>query len=262
MPKIALNHLEVLEKYKTPETAIFTDIDGTISEIVPRPHEAEVDQEMRGILLEIQKRYKLLAFITGRSVENARNMVDIEDALYIGNHGMEYLKGNQVIIDPEAAHYQSQIRNIEEVLKNKLNMNGLILENKRISLAVHYRLIKEQEKAKATILKIINTLNLSPDLAVFPGRKIIEIKPTTGRNKGTIIREMVKKYGIKQLIYLGDDTTDQDAFKIIRELNKNSFTGISIVVLSEETPQKVIEDADYSVGNIKELEDFFNWLLA
>jgi trehalose 6-phosphate phosphatase len=262
MLKDVLKHLEELGIYKNPETAVITDIDGTISEIVPRPDEAEVDQEMRLILVEIQKRYKLLAFITGRPVESARKMVDIEDALYIGNHGMEYLQGNQIILDPEAANYQSQIRNIEEILKNKLDMDGIILENKRTSLAIHYRLIKNQQKAKTTILKIIKTINLSPDLAVFTGRKIIEIKPKTVNNKGTIITEIVKKYDIKQLIYAGDDTTDQDAFKIISKLNKNSFTGISIVVLSDETPQKVAEDADYSVGNIKELEEFFYWLLV
>ncbi|MDD1775651.1 MAG: trehalose-phosphatase, partial [Methanobacterium sp.] len=127
MLKDVLKHLEELDIYKNPETAVITDIDGTISEIVPRPDEAEVDQEMRVILVEIQKRYKLLAFITGRPVESARKMVDIEDALYIGNHGMEYLQGNQIILDPEAANYQSQIRNIEEILKNKLDMDGIIL---------------------------------------------------------------------------------------------------------------------------------------
>jgi trehalose 6-phosphate phosphatase len=262
MPDYILLNLDRLKTYKNIRTAIITDIDGTISEIVPKPDQASVTAERKEILKMLGGKFKLLAFITGRTIDNARQMIKLEGALYVGNHGMEYQKNNQTIVDPKTAIYQTEFKEIENELQCLLKISGILLENKKTSLTIHYRLTKNPKKARSTILNRIKDLNLSNNLITMEGRKIIEIKPQTGNNKGTIINKIVDEYQINQLIYCGDDKTDSDAFQAIKSLNEvNSFQGISVVVLSAETPDNLLENADYYVNNIEELFKFFKWLI-
>lgn len=262
MPEDLFQHLKELESFKTPQTAIITDIDGTISEIVPQPDEAIVGSEMKETLRKIGDKFKLLAFITGRTIEKARRMVNVEGALYVGIHGMEYQKNNHIVYDPKTSRYRSQINELEDKLGKKLDLPGIIMENKRTCLTIHYRLNKNHERARETILNAIKSLKLSSELKISEGRKIVEIKPQIGNNKGAIINKIIDEFQINHLIYMGDNTTDVDAFKEIKSLDKcDSFQGISIVVLSTETPQYVMDSADYYVNQVSELVKFFNWLL-
>ena len=112
MPKNLLNHLKDLEKYKNPETIIVTDIDGTISTIESLPHQAVVTTNMKCILNRIQENFKLLAIITGRSLEDALKMINIPGILYIGNHGMEYQIKNEIITDKKILNYIPQINDL------------------------------------------------------------------------------------------------------------------------------------------------------
>lgn len=262
MPENILKHLKGLETFKDSNTVVITDVDGTLSEIVQEPDDAIVDDEMKVILRNLVNKFQFLIFITGRTIRNVRKMVDIFGALYIGNHGMEYLENDEIVLGPEISGYRKEIGEIEAKLKNRLNLSGLIFENKKTCLTIHYRMNENQEMARIIILDEIKKLGLSRDLKVSEGKKVIEIKPQTGNNKGTIIRRMVDDHQIHQLIYCGDDTTDVDAFEAIKRLNmKPSFNGISIAVLSNETPVNVVNTAQYYVNSIPELKTFFNWLM-
>ena len=262
MPENIFNHLKNLEQFKNTKTAIITDVDGTLSEIVPSPDDALVDDEMKRILKNLARKFKFLIFITGRTIENVRIMVDIPGAYYIGNHGMEYQVNNKIVFDPKVDIFRKEIGKIEGKLKKKLNLPGLIFENKNTCLTVHYRMSENQDMARISILNEIRQLNLAKELKVTEGKKVIEIKPQIGNNKGTIIRSIVKDKKLDQVIYCGDDTTDIDAFRAIETLNNQpSFKGISIVILSKETPVNVANNAQYYVNNISELKSFFNWLM-
>ena len=72
MPKNIFNHLKNLETCKNTRTAIITDIDGTLSEIVQNPDDALVDDEMKEILKELSRKFQFLILITGRTIENVR----------------------------------------------------------------------------------------------------------------------------------------------------------------------------------------------
>ena len=262
MPENVFNQLKNLELYKNAKTAIVTDVDGTLSEIVPKPDNALIDSEMREILKLLENKFKLMVFISGRTIENVRKMVDIPGALYIGNHGMEYQKDGKIELDPDALQYKTEIGEIEKNLRKKLNLPGVILENKKTGLTVHYRLNEHQEMARISILNEISQLVISKGLMISEGKKIIEIKPLNANNKGTIIRRIVDDYKIDQMIYCGDDTTDIDAFNAIKSLNrKPSFKGASIVVLSKETSVNVVDSAQFYVNSIPVLKSFLYWLL-
>ena len=263
MPKNIFNHLKNLETCKNTKTAIITDVDGTISQIVQNPDDALVDDEMKEILKELSRKFQFLIFITGRTIKNVRKMVDIPGSYYVGSHGMEYQENHEIVTDPKVESFKNEIAEIEVELKKRLNLPGLIFENKNTCLTIHYRMNENQEMARISILNEIKQLKLSKDLLISEGKKIVEIKPQTGNNKGTIIGRIVEDKKLDQLIYCGDDTTDIDAFKAIETLNNHpSFKGISIVILSKETPPNVVNNARYYVNNIGELKSFFKWLIA
>jgi trehalose 6-phosphate phosphatase len=259
------DNLKEIEKYKNPETIIVTDIDGTISTIQSLPHEAVITRNMEDVLTKIQKKFMLLAIITGRPLSDAFKMIDIPGILYIGNHGMEYQKNNSVVTDKKILKYIPKINKLYEKLKAEPNikMSGIILENKNACLSIHYRLSENPQIARKNILQTLKNIKIVEELQIKEGKKIIEIRPPVGNDKGVIIKKIVKKYHTKKLIYLGDDITDVDAFKEINNLsNNNNFQGISIVVQSDETPEFVLNNADYYVKSVEDVKKFFNWLLS
>ena len=264
MPKSLIDHLKEIEKYKNPETIIVTDIDGTISTITPLPQQAVITKSMKEILNKIQQKFKLLAIITGRSLENAIEMINISNILYIGNHGMEYQRNNKIITDKKTLKYIPQITNLHKTLEQEssIKIHGIILENKNTSISIHYRSTKDPQKAHKTIIDTLKDNKTMNGLQIKEGKKIIEVRPPTGNNKGKIINKIVKNYGANQMIYLGDDVTDVDAFKEISKLSKSKkFEGTSILVQSDETPEFVKNNAEYYVNSVEDVQNFFQWLL-
>ena len=265
MPKNLLDHLKEIEKYKNPETIIVTDIDGTISNIEPLPHHAVIKTSMKGMLNNIQQNFKLLAIITGRSLEDAMGMINIPGILYIGNHGMEYQRNNQIITDKKVLNYIPQINELYHELLDEPYMkhHGIVLENKNTSIAIHYRFTRDPKKARDTILEILKDTKTIKGLQIKEGKKIVEVRPPTGNDKGKIVNKIIKKYEAKQLIYLGDDVTDVDAFKEISKLNDEKNMGCtSVLVQSNETPEFVKNSAEYYVNSVEDVEIFFNWLVS
>ena len=264
MPKNLLNHLDELEQYKNPETVVVTDIDGTISSIVSKPYQAMITNNMKGILNNIQSKFKLLAIVTGRSLQDALQMVDIQGILYIGSHGMEYEKNNKIVTDKKALKYIPQLTDLYDELKHEPNMkhSGIILENKNTCISIHYRSTNNPQSVRKNILKTLENIRKTEGLQIKEGRKLIEVRPPIGNDKGKIINKIVKNYNANQLIYLGDDITDVDAFKEISRLTKEEkFDGTSILVQSNETPEFVKKNAEYYVNSIDDVEKFFNWIL-
>ncbi|UTB32567.1 MAG: trehalose-phosphatase [Methanobacterium sp. ERen5] len=262
-PKKLFNNLEKFERFKNPQTVIITDIDGTISKIATRPNEATVSNSMKNVLIQIQKKFHHLIIITGRSLEDAFKMIDIPGAVYIGNHGMEYMDDGLIILDEATVIYIPIFRELNEKLKNDKNINieGITLETKETSTSIHYRRAQNPETTRKTILKTLNNMEETEKLKIKEGKKIIEIRPPIGNDKGKIINQIIKRYGTKKLIYLGDDVTDMDAFKQISQLVENkTINGKSIVVCSNETPLTVSNSADYYVENVDSVETFLNGL--
>jgi trehalose 6-phosphate phosphatase len=263
--KYLFKNLEYLETFKNDRsTAIVTDIDGTISEIAPTPDEALVTDSMRNELIKLKEKFRLVAVVSGRSVLNARKMVGVEGLLYVGNHGLEFLKDGRISMYPEIEKYLSQIQKTGQKLKNGdlSNINGLIFEDKGICYSIHYRLSNPLENPRE---KIINTLQNDPEckkLKISEGRQLVELKPPVSYDKGTILNNIIEQHNLGKIIYLGDDITDADAFKKLKELEtKGKIKGASVLVLSNEIPSYVKKDSSFSVNDVNEVLKFFRWLL-
>ena len=265
MPKYLFNNLEYLETFKNDSsTAIVTDIDGTISEIAPTPNEAVVTDSMRKELVKLKEKFQLVAVISGRSVLNAKKMVGVEGLLYVGNHGLEFLKNNELHMLPEVAKYLPKIKKACAQLEcgDLSHLNGLIFEDKGICFSIHYRLSDNPENVREKILKTVEDDPQCRELKISEGRQLVELKPPVSCDKGTILNNIIEQYNLRKIIYLGDDITDSNAFNKLKELEKErKIEGVSILVLSNEIPFYVKKDSSFFVNDVDEVLKFFQWLL-
>lgn len=261
--KYLFDHYYELREFKNDsKTAIITDIDGTISEIVPTPMEAVVKPEIRDIVEEIANKFEFTGVMTGRSIKNAMDMMKSKKIIYIGNHGLEQFKNGKIHIEPEVEEYIPVIKKLAESIQKQLvNYECILFQDKELSFTVHYRLCNDGEEIRKRALDAITSIKESKDLKIAEGRKVIEIRPPIGHDKGTILQKFIFDNNIKKIIYLGDDITDVDAFNELNKLrNEGMIETFSIVVSSKETPDYVKESADYYVNSVDEVQNFFKWL--
>jgi len=264
MPKYLFDYLEYLYDFKNDKTSILTDIDGTTSEIATTPEDAVVTPSMQTLLFKLKEKFQMVGVISGRSAMNAKSMVGVDGLLYVGNHGMEYIHENEIFIDPEALKYLANIKRSIDKLKNGelSKINGLMFEDKGVCIAIHYRQCVPNENVRNRILDAINDSIDTSKLKLTEGRKIVEIKPPTSRDKGFIVEKIVEKYNLNRVIYLGDDVTDFDAFLKLKELEKTGKIRMaSIIVLSNEIPDYVKNSSLFYVRSVDEVQRFFKWLL-
>jgi trehalose-phosphatase len=247
-------HWESIKKRVKTARKVFilSDYDGTLTPIVSKPDLAILSEEMRQLLHSIvdHENYKL-AIVSGRTAEDIKKLVNINRAFYVGNHGLEIIGSDLHLIYPEAKRTIPVMKMIQEKLQKELNkIEGLIIEDKQLTLSVHFRLVPK--KYIATIKKAVKIITREhTDVRVTSGKKVLEIRPNIPWDKGKAALWVVRSIGEDVLpICLGDDKTDEDAFKAMKD-------GITILVAERKKPS----NAKYFVRNISEVQQFFNKLL-
>ncbi len=214
--------------------AILLDVDGVLAPIVARPEDARVPDEARAELRRLARRYALVACISGREGADARRIVGVPELVYAGNHGLE--------LEPEAAGWSEPLRRL------LAGVDWPELEDKGLSVSLHYRTAPDQTAAHERLEKIAAQARAAGFVARF-GRKVLEILPPVHADKGTAVRRLLTDRGLSRALYAGDDTTDLDAFAALAELE----LAIRVAVASAEGPQALIEAADLVVGSPGEL---------
>jgi trehalose-phosphatase len=216
--------------------ALLLDVDGTLAPIVPRPDDAHMPDETRSLLRELAARYALVACVSGRSSAEARRIVGVEELLYVGTHGLE--------LAPGAAVWRDQI----ERFAATVDWPPEWIENKSLSLSLHYRQSPEPEKSHLALERIAEAAEEVGLYSRF-GRMLLEILPAVDADKGTAIRSLLDERGLTRALYAGDDTTDLDAFRALEGLE----LGICVALTSSEAPAALVEAADIVLAGPNEL---------
>jgi trehalose 6-phosphate phosphatase len=216
--------------------ALLLDVDGTLAPIVPRPDDAHMPDETRSLLRELAARYALVACVSGRSSAEARRIVGVEELLYVGTHGLE--------LAPGAAVWRDQI----ERFAATVDWPPEWIENKSLSLSLHYRQSPEPEKSHLALERIAEAAEEVGLYSRF-GRMLLEILPPVDADKGTAIRSLLDERGLTRALYAGDDTTDLDAFRALEGLE----LGICVALTSSEAPAALVEAADIVLAGPNEL---------
>jgi trehalose 6-phosphate phosphatase len=227
---------------EAPEaTAILLDVDGTLAPIAPRPEDAVVPDETRGLLEQLVPRYALVACISGRPGEEVAELVGVKGIVYVGEHGLE--------LDPRAGDWAPRIAEFADSV-------DWPAERKRLTVSFHFR-TAQNEQAAVHELRAVADRALAEGLRPRWGRKVLEVRPPVDADKGTALRRLLDERGLRRALYAGDDTTDLDAFRGLDGLE----LAVRIAVASDEAPNDLGTAADVVVGGPEALADLLRALL-
>ncbi len=215
-------------------TALLLDVDGTLAPIVPRPQDARVPEETRVELRRLAGRYALAACISGRPGAEARQIVGVDELVYVGEHGLE--------LEPEAERWVEALHAFADATSE------WPAERKRLTLSFHWR-GAEDEQAALAALERVERRAAKAGLVARRGRKVLELRPPVAAHKGTAVSRLLAERGLRRALYAGDDTTDLDAFRALEEID----LGVRVAVVSAEAPPGLREAADVVVGDPAEL---------
>ncbi len=249
------------EVIKRSPFGLITDVDGTISQTAPTPQQARVSPLCRQYLSVLCDKLALVAAISGRPAAEVRNMINIDGMVYIGNHGLERWTGGHLKFLKDVQEYSGIIQAAIRELIPSLSIKGISIENKGVTASIHYRLCQDPQSAETNILAAIEDSPHARSLRIIQERMAIDLLPPIKVNKGTAILDLIQEYNLQGGIYLGDDLTDVDAFRAIHTACHDSdFQGFAIGITSQEMPEKLTEEADFTLNGVSEVERFLKWV--
>jgi trehalose 6-phosphate phosphatase len=244
-----------------PCLGLITDVDGTISPIVADPDRAVVTPKIRALLERLVPHLALVAVVSGRSVADLRARLNLPGLVYIGNHGFEWWRDNQIEVAPEAQAHRPALQAALKALRDQ-QQPGMLIEDKGATISVHYRQTADPVAVKAAFSPVVDQIAKQHSLTLFHGRMVFELRPPVEINKGTALEQLITQYHLDAAIYMGDDTTDADAMLMARQMSKNGRChALGLAVVSENTPYVVRDSADLSLDDVADVERFLAWLL-
>src|SRR5215211_162128 len=242
--------------------AIFTDIDGTLAPIVPTPDMSEVSEELKDLLSQLSERYLLVAGISGRKTEDALDLIGLEDVVYFGNHGFEILRDGEVEVIPEALPYLEKVQELEHLAREELVPQGAFVEEKGITASIHYR--NAPREVGEECVRFVKREGERLGLRITVGRGVVEARPPIRADKGTAVRTLVEEYHPQKAMFIGDDTTDLDAFRELEVLREEGALKeiLRIGVSSDEGPPEIEEQADIVVDGVDGVNEVLKQLIS
>jgi trehalose 6-phosphate phosphatase len=254
--------VEALEPIRSDpaHAAVLLDIDGTLAPIVRHAADAHVPEATRTLLIEIAKRYRIVGCVSGRRAATARQIVAIGTIAYIGNHGGELLRPGAIRpeVDPEVAAWTARVRAFAaRVYTGEHQRVRVRSEDKDAIAAFHWRGAPDEDAAAAAV-RAIAELAKDEGFAVHWGRKVLEVRPPVVLDKGLGIAKLLRGSSVTAAVYVGDDTTDLDAFRELRALTQSDVlaNAVCVAVRSDEAPPELAREADLTVdgtGGVREL---------
>jgi trehalose 6-phosphate phosphatase len=245
--------VEALEPLRADpsRSAVLLDIDGTLAPIVRHAADAHVPEATRSLLIEIARRYQVVGCVSGRRASTARQIVAIGTIAYVGNHGGELLRPRATSpeVDPELAAWTARVREFaERVYTSEHQRLRVRSEDKESIAAFHWRGAPDEQAAEKAVREIAEQAE-EEGFAVHWGRKVLEVRPPVVLDKGLGIAMLLRGGELDAAVYVGDDTTDLDAFRGLRALVESGAlaSAVCVAVSSDEAPPGLAQEADLTV---------------
>lgn len=213
---------------------LFFDYDGTLTSIVDHPEQAVLDDDMRRVLALAATSHPVFV-ISGRDLADVRDRVGVEGVTYVGSHGFHVMDAFPEIDRQALEEAASELKSAANELEQWLDyIEGVVIERKKFSFALHYRMVDRDD------LKQINSaasdiLERYASVTWKKGKKVIEFVPDIPWDKGCCVLALLSRLeeGAREAevypVYIGDDVTDEDAFRVIER-----GSGLSVLVAEEE----------------------------
>ena len=215
----------VLKRVHSAEKILLLlDYDGTLTPIVKTPDLAILSSNSRRLLKKLSTRV-VLGIISGRSLRKIKSLVRIPGIIYAGNHGLEIEYAGVQWRYPGIKEFSNILDDIAGVLQKKLgNIRGIALEHKGLTLAVHYR--KANKRYWPYVEEAFNSAVSARKVKTVKGKRVFEAKPLIKWDKGKAALKIIHKMKCSVLpLYIGDDITDEDAFKAVKNKGITVYVG-------------------------------------
>ncbi|ALP53928.1 hypothetical protein Tel_12725 [Candidatus Tenderia electrophaga] len=247
----ALDSLDRIVPDADGDVALFLDFDGTLTPIVSQPDQAALSTTMRTTLQHLAGLCEL-AVISGRDLADVRRRMGIEGIWYAGSHGFELTgPGGQHDEYQEGGAYLPKLDQAQRQLNDQIgDIQGCLVERKRFAIAVHYRQVDNDDavnEIKQTVKQIHSAVE---GLRLSTGKMILELRPDIDWDKGKALHWLMQMMDLDPArfrpIYLGDDVTDEDAFREIKG------EGVGILVAPADQPTR----ARYRLADVDAVQTF------
>jgi trehalose-phosphatase len=231
--------------------SLFLDFDGTLVPIEADPTSPRLDPATAETLKLISSQDCLVTtIISGRAVEDLYTRIRLKGLIYAGNHGLEIFGRRLCFVESVASSRRKQLEKLCEQLNAQLQpIAGSLVEFKGLTASVHYRQVAElrHRTVERTVrMAVARTGGL---FRLNPGRKVFEIMPDSGWHKGAAVRWINSHIQEEVLsVYLGDDTSDEEAFRVLPDAITIKVGGAPITC------------ARYQLPNPTAVHEFLLWL--
>jgi trehalose 6-phosphate phosphatase len=198
---------------------LFLDFDGTLAPIVEDPDAASIPPKTKEQLASLAQRPRFpIAIISGRALSDLRQRVGLQGLFYAGNHGLEIAGPGLTFVQPAALERVPALQELSRSLERKLwDLPGTHVDNKGLTATVHYR--KARHADREDIRRIVReSIAAAGDLfRISEGLEAFELRPRVNWNKGAAAQWILEssRSGDALPVYLGDHTTDEDAFSAL-----------------------------------------------
>jgi trehalose 6-phosphate phosphatase len=246
--------------------AILLDIDGTLAPIVEFAAEARVPESTRQLLIEVSRRYGVVACVSGRRASEARAMVSIGTISYLGSHGAELLRTGwtEAALNPELEQW---VRRVQEFRAQSdtadLRRARVRIEDKGPILGFHWRGAPDEQVARAAVDAVATRADAA-GLKTHWGRMVLEVRPPVRFDKGAGIKAFLLDSPLDAVMYAGDDVTDLDAFRALDELRDAGQIArtLKVGVQSDEGPDEITAGADLVIVGTAGVAELLTALVA
>ena len=211
------------------------DFDGSLAAIVARPNDARPAEGAREALALLIGRYRVVAILTGRRSEEVAELVDVPGLRYYGLYGME----------EAAPELLTAVGSLAEAAAAAVP--GAWVEDKRASIAVHYRQAPDPAQARASLVRSLREVASSAGLEVVQGKMVVELVPAGRPRKGGAVERLAGEHALRAVLFAGDDEADLDAFAALDRLRSKGLLAVKVAVRGDETPPGLVDSADVVV---------------
>jgi len=237
------------------QPVFFLDYDGTLTPIVATPDLAIISDAMRDTVVDLAGKLTV-SIVSGRATDDVKSKVNIDGIFYAGSHGFEIIDPQgEVTINDEAQKIRSVIDEVHAELTDMVkDIEGALIEHVKYTISAHYRLVADQDFSRFEE-QVNAALEKHPQLRKTSGKKVFELRPRIDWDKGKAVQWIMSYQQFDPskhvAIYIGDDTTDEDAFAVLGD------AGFGILVAEKERPSK----AQYMISNTDDVQKTLQWFM-
>ena len=257
----------IAERLAHSPLLVALDIDGTLAPIAPTPEQAAVPPATRRTLERLTRLPHVhVAFVTGRAAADGRQLVAVSNSWTIGNHGVEVIDpGGALRVNAAAEAYAPAVARAVRLLRDRLGgYRGVLVEDKTWTVSVHVRLA--EDAVVPNVAREVAAIARELGLRQLEGKKIFELRPPIAIHKGIALLDVAAALGVVRgdvmtgsLLYVGDDRTDEDAFRVLPPPPAHAVT---VHVGSAELPDGQQTIAELLVADPAAVHEFLQWLAA